>query len=131
AAIPLIAFAVFSPLAHGISTRLGMSQTVLWSLVALAAGTAWRSLPGSPVKLCVGTALLGASRAIVNVLLTAVIKRDFSDRLAGMTALFTAFLAGAGALASGVVVPISHVVVDGSEIGWRWALVWSGSLVTI
>ncbi|HEX6364698.1 MAG TPA: MFS transporter, partial [Agromyces sp.] len=131
AAIPLIAFAVVSPLAHGLSTRLGMSQTVLWSLVALAAGTVWRSLPGSPVNLWVGTVLIGASLAIVNVLLPAVIRRDFSDRVAGMTGLFTAFLAGTGALASGVVVPISHIVIDGSELGWRWALVWSGSLVTL
>ena len=131
ASIPLIAFAAVSPLAHGLSTRLGLSQTVLWSLVALAAGTVWRSLPGSPVNLWVGTALIGASLAIVNVLLPAVIKRDFNDRLAGMTALFTALLAGTGALASGVVVPISHIEVGGSEIGWRWALVWSGSLVTL
>ncbi|MGR0221385.1 MFS transporter [Agromyces sp. ZXT2-6] len=131
ASIPLIAFAVVSPLAHIVSTRLGMSQTVLWSLVALAIGTVWRSLPGSTVNLWLGTVLIGASLAIGNVLLPAVIKRDFSDRLAGMTSLFTAFLAGTGAVASGVVVPISHVVVDGSEIGWRWALVCSGSLVTI
>ncbi|WP_254431342.1 MFS transporter [Agromyces sp. Marseille-P2726] len=131
AAIPLIAFAVVSPLAHGMSTRLGMSQTVLWSLIALAAGTVWRSLPGSPVNLWAGTVLIGASLAIVNVLLPAVIRRDFSDRVAGMTGLFTAFLAGTGALASGVVVPISHIVVDGDEIGWRWALLWSGSLVTL
>lgn len=131
ASIPLITFAVVSPLAHGLSIRLGMSQTVLWSLVALAAGTVWRSLPGSPANLWVGTVLIGASLAIVNVLLPAVIKRDFGDRVAGMTALFTAFLAGTGALASGVVVPISHIAVGGSEIGWRWALVWSGLLVTL
>lgn len=131
AAIPLIAFAVVSPLAHGLSTRIGMSQTVLWSLVALAVGTVWRSLPGSTANLWVGTVLIGASLAIANVLLPAVIRRDFSDRVAGMTSLFTALLAGTGALASGVVVPISHIVVDGSELGWRWALVWSGSLVTL
>ena len=35
AAVPLIAFAVVSPLAHGISARFGMSRTVLWSLVLL------------------------------------------------------------------------------------------------
>ena len=131
ASIPLIAFAVVSPVAHAVSTRLGMSQTVLWSLLALTVGTVWRSLPGSTVNLWLGTILIGASLAIANVLLPSVIKRDFSDRIAGMTALFTAFLAGTGALASGVVVPISHIEVGGSQIGWRWALVWSGSLVTL
>ena len=46
AAVPLIAFGVVSPLAHGISARFGMSRTVLWSLVLLGIGTVWRSLPG-------------------------------------------------------------------------------------
>lgn len=131
AAIPLIAFAVVSPLAHGLSIRFGMSSVILWSLIALAAGTLWRSLPGSPVSLWGGTALIGASLAIANVLLPAVVKRDFSDRLPTMMALFTAFLSGTGALASGVVVPISQIAVGDGEIGWRWALVCSGALVPL
>jgi cyanate permease len=48
------------------------------------------------VNLWAGTALIGASPAIANVLLPAVIKRDFSDRLPVVTALFTAFLSGGG-----------------------------------
>lgn len=131
AAIPLIAFAVVSPLAHGLSIRFGMSSVILWSLIALAVGTLWRSLPGSPVSLWGGTALIGASLAIANVLLPAVIKRDFSDRLPTVMALFTAFLSGTGALASGVVVPISQIAVGGNEVGWRWALVCSGALVPL
>jgi CP family cyanate transporter-like MFS transporter len=131
AAIPLIAFAVVSPLAHGLSIRFGMSSVILWSLIALAVGTLWRSLPGSPVSLWGGTALIGASLAIANVLLPAVIKRDFSDRLPTVMALFTAFLSGTGALASGVVVPISQIAVGDGEVGWRWALVCSGALVPL
>ncbi len=129
AAVPLIAFAVVSPLAHGISARFGMSRTVLWSLVLLGIGTVWRSLPGSAANLWLGTALIGASIAIVNVLMPAVIKRDFADRVPSVTAVFTACLAGMGAVASGVVVPISHIEVDGSPLGWQAALLWTGALL--
>lgn len=88
-----------------------------------------RSVPGSAANLWVGTALLGASIAIVNVLMPAVIKRDFPDRVPVMTAVFTACLSGMGAVASGVVVPISHIQVNGVPLGWQAALLWTGALL--
>ncbi len=51
AAVPLIAFAVVSPFAHGISARFGMPRAVQWSLVLMGAGTVWRSLPGPAANL--------------------------------------------------------------------------------
>ena len=131
AAIPLIAFAAVSPLAHSLGMRFGISGVVLWSLIALGAGTVWRSLPGTPLNLWAGTVLIGASIAVANVLLPAVIKREFSDRLAVVTALFTAFLSGTGALASGVVVPVSQVPGTEGVLGWRGALLFSGALIPL
>ncbi|MFC7766305.1 hypothetical protein [Leucobacter soli] len=58
-----------------------MSRTISWSLVVLAAGTVWRSVPGSPLNLWLGTALIGFGLAIGNVLMPAVIKRDFGERI--------------------------------------------------
>nr|WP_254774006.1 MFS transporter [Microbacterium sp. cf046] len=129
AAVPLIAFAVVSPFAHGLSARFGMPRVVLWSLVLMAVGTIWRSVPGSSVNLWLGTALIGASIAIANVLMPAVIKRDFGERITTVTAAFTALLAGMGAVASGVVVPISHVPTSGGDLGWQGALLWTGILL--
>ncbi|HVL60672.1 MAG TPA: MFS transporter [Microbacterium sp.] len=129
AAVPLVAFAVVSPFAHGLSARFGMPRVVLWSLVLMAVGTIWRSLPGSTVNLWLGTALIGASIAIANVLMPAVIKRDFSERITVVTAAFTALLAGMGAVASGVVVPISHVQTSTGDLGWQGALLWTGALL--
>ena len=129
AAVPLIAFAVVSPFAHGLSARFGMPRVVLWSLVLMAVGTVWRSLPGSAVNLWLGTALIGASIAIANVLMPAVIKRDFSERITVVTAAFTALLAGMGAVASGVVVPISHMQTSAGDLGWQGALLWTGALL--
>ena len=129
AAVPLIAFAVVSPFAHGLSARFGMPRVVLWSLVLLAAGTIWRSIPGPTANLWLGTVLIGASIAVANVLMPAVIKRDFGERITVVTAAFTALLAGMGAVASGVVVPISHIEVGTGELGWRGALLWTGALL--
>ena len=129
AAVPLIAFAVVSPLAHGLSERFGMGRTALWSLLILGVGTVVRSLPGFAANLWVGTVLIGASIAIVNVLMPAVIKRDFSGHVPAMTAALTACLSGMGAVASGVVVPISHIEVGGSPLGWRGALLLTGALL--
>jgi CP family cyanate transporter-like MFS transporter len=131
AAIPLIAFAVVSPLAHILGVRFGISAVVLGSLIALGAGTVWRSLPGTPVNLWAGTIMIGASLAVANVLLPAVIKREFSDRLAVVTSLFTACLSGMGALASGVVVPVSQIHAAEGVLGWRGALLFSGALVPL
>lgn len=129
AAVPLIAFGLVSPLAQGLSARFGMSRTVLVALLLLCAGTAWRSVPGLTANLWLGTALIGASLAIVNVLMPAVIKRDFPDRVPAVTAVFTACLAGMGAVGSGVVVPISHVEAGVDPLGWRAALLWTGALL--
>ncbi|UZX05138.1 MFS transporter [Arthrobacter sp. CDRTa11] len=131
AAIPLIAFALVSPLAHALGMRFGISAVVFCSLIALGAGTVWRSLPGTSLNLWAGTVLTGASLAVANVLLPAVIKREFSDRLAVVTALFTAFLSGTGALASGIVVPVSQIPAGDGVVGWSGALLFSGSLIPL
>src|SRR5690606_31135838 len=117
ASLPLLAWGLFSPLAHGLSMRLGMSQTVSWSLVVLALGTVWRSMPGAPANLWLGTALTGIALAIGNVLMPAVIKRDFGARVPLVMGLYTALLGGVGALGSGVVVPISQTTVGGEPLG--------------
>ena len=77
ASLPLLAWALVSPLAQGLASRIGLDAAVSWALVALLGATIWRSLPGSPINLWLGTALVGAALAITNVLLPASIKRDF------------------------------------------------------
>ena len=42
-AVPLITWALISPLAHELSRRFGMSRAVTWSLVVLALGTVVRT----------------------------------------------------------------------------------------
>lgn len=123
--VPLIAWGLVSPLAHGLGRRFGMSRVVLWSLILLAAGTAVRSLPGPAVGLWLGTVLIGVALAVVNVLMPAAVKRDFPGRVPVMMSVYTALLGGVGALASGVAVPISQLVDDEAD-GWRVSLLVTG-----
>ncbi|WP_239089508.1 MFS transporter [Sphaerimonospora thailandensis] len=120
-ALPLLAFAVLSPLAHGTSSRFGAERVVLWAMVALAAGIAVRSLPGN-AWLWAGTVGVGASIALGNVLVPSIVKRDHPGAISRVTGLYTSVMTGFAALASGVAVPIAAAT--GS--GWRWSLaVWA------
>ncbi|MHB1065670.1 MAG: MFS transporter [Georgenia sp.] len=121
AAVPIVAFGVVSPIVHSLGRRFGVEQTVLVALILLAAGTVIRSLPGQSVTLWVGTALIGATVAVGNVLMPVVVKRDFPMHLTGATAGYTAAQSVFAALASGLAVPIATAW--GS---WRLALgVWA------
>jgi CP family cyanate transporter-like MFS transporter len=127
AAVPLVAWAVFSPVAHNLSRRFGQPRVLLGSLLVLLLGTLVRSIPGPVVSLWVGTAIIGTGIAIINVLMPAVVKREFPGHVPGMTAAYSALLAGMGAVSSGVVVPISHLELGGDPAGWRFALLVSGA----
>lgn len=131
ASLPLLAWGLFSPLAHGLSERLGMSQAVSWSLVVLAIGTVWRSLPGAQANLWLGTALIGLGLAIGNVLMPAAIKRDFGSRVPLVMGVYTAVMGGLGALASGFVVPVSQATINDEPLGWRVALLVTGALLPV
>ena len=129
ASIPLLSWAIVSPLAHGISAKIGMSTTVTWSLIVLTIGTIWRSLPGSSFGLWAGTALIGIALAIGNVLMPALIKREFPQRLALVMGVYTALMSGMGSVGAGMVVPLAQLEANGSPLGWRFALLCTGFLI--
>jgi len=126
-AVPLLAWALVSPLAHDLSRRYGLSRVVVWALVLLTLGTLVRSLPGPTASLWIGTGLIGIALAIANVLMPAAVKRDFPGRMTLMMAVYTALLGGVGAVSSGVAVPFSHLAEGGA--GWRVALLMTGGLL--
>jgi CP family cyanate transporter-like MFS transporter len=86
-------------------------------MVGLAAGILLR-LAEPVAMLFFGTAVLGASIALANVLVPAVIKRDFPGRTGMMTGLYTMCLAAGSTLAAGLVVPLR----DRFDLDWRQAL---------
>jgi len=77
--LPLVAFAVFSPLAPKFSRRLGIEMTLFLGLMTLVAGIMLRSTP-SMSTLYIGTFTLGMAIAVSNVLLPSLIKQKFSGQ---------------------------------------------------
>ncbi|MBB2994702.1 CynX/NimT family MFS transporter [Paeniglutamicibacter cryotolerans] len=123
AAVPLLAFALVSPLAQSLSERFGVERTVFAALLVLICGTLLRPLPGSVAYLWVGTFIIGASIAVCNVLLPALLKRDFPEKVAKLTGAYSAVIGGVASLGAGLSVPLSMIrLPDGSQAGWRLAL---------
>lgn len=115
--LPLLAFALLSPFASRLARRFGMETVILVSLGALAAGIVIRSAAGAGA-LFAGTMLLGLSIAICNVLMPALVKRDFPAKVGIMTGVYSVSMNLCGAIASGISVPLAH----GLGLGWRGAL---------
>jgi CP family cyanate transporter-like MFS transporter len=105
--LPVLCLGLFAPAAPGLAGRFGTERTILALLLVLALGTGLRGLATLPALL-VGSVLAGGSIAVVNVLLPGLVKRDFPERAALMTGLFTMALCGGAAVAGGATVPIER-----------------------
>ncbi|EOF6204053.1 CynX/NimT family MFS transporter [Salmonella enterica] len=114
--LPLLAFALVSPLAAGIARRFGMERSLFAAMLLICAGIALRSLP-SAALLFAGTAIIGCGIALGNVLLPGLIKRDFSQHVARLTVAYSLTMGAAAALGSALVVPLAL-----HGFGWRGAL---------
>lgn len=120
--IPLLAFAFLAPVAAAFARRFGIERTLFGSLVVLLAGELIRPLSGE-FSLFLGTALIGAAIAVDNVLMPALIKDTFSERVGLMMGVYTVTMNMSAAFASGIAVPLA----DGWGLGWQgafrfWAL---------
>jgi CP family cyanate transporter-like MFS transporter len=123
--LPLLAFAGVSMWAAPIARRIGIERALQFALGVLIAGELVRSA-GAVGALLVGTAVLGAGIAVANVLIPALIKQDFSDRVGPMTSAYLTTMVGMAGLASGISVPLA----DDVGLGWRGALAcWAGLAV--
>jgi CP family cyanate transporter-like MFS transporter len=123
--LPVLCFGLLAPVAPRLSRRFGMERVVFGALVLLGAGFAIRLAP-AVWALFIGTMLAGVAIAIGNVLLPALIKRDFPQRVGLMTGLYSMALTGGATLAAGLTIPISQA----TGLGWRATLAcWGGVTV--
>lgn len=110
--LPLISFTLVSPAVSAMANRWGMERTILGALLLLALGSAVRSLTGlftgfPQISLILGTVLLSMAIGVGNVLIPALVRRDFPHHVAQITGWYTAAMSGSAALASAAVVPLS------------------------
>lgn len=114
--LPLLAFALISPLAAGTARRIGMERSLFLALLIICVGIGLRSLPSSTF-LFTGTAVIGCGIALGNVLLPGLIKRDFPGQVAKLTGAYSLTMGAAAALGSALIVPLAL-----SGAGWHNAL---------
>ena len=119
AALPMLAFALFSPFAPKAARRFGMERVLAASLALMIIGMICRSLGPSESLLAGGTLLLAAAIAMGNVLLPALAKRNLPDLVGLVVGTLSVAMALSSALAASVSVPLAEYM------GWQWSLaVW-------
>jgi CP family cyanate transporter-like MFS transporter len=105
AALPVLAFGVFSGVAAPLSRRFGEERVLGGAVGLLAAGLILRGVaPG--VLLFPGTALAAAAIALLNVLLPSLVKRRAPERAGLLIGLYLLSLSAGSILASLIAVPV-------------------------
>lgn len=119
--LPVLCLGVFAIPAPGLARRYGTERTLMGALLVILAGTVLRATGHVP-PLFIATAAAGAGIAVANVLLPALIKRDFGPWTAPMTGIFTMGLCAGAASAAAFTQPLRSIL--GGD--WTWALaVWA------
>ena len=119
AALPMLAFALFSPFAPKAARRFGMERVLAASLALMIVGLVCRSSGPSENLLTGGTLLLAAAIAMGNVLLPALAKRNLPGRVGLAVGTLSVVMALSSALAASASVPLAEYA------GWQWSLaVW-------
>ncbi|QHT54765.1 MFS transporter [Cellulomonas sp. H30R-01] len=122
--VPVLCFALATPLVAVLLARQGTTRVVTASLVTVLAGTVLRSVDGFGTAL-VGTVLIGVAITAGNVAVPVVIGRDFPSAVPRATGLYTAALNAGSVLTTTLTEPLASLV------GWRWALASWGGLAVV
>ncbi len=105
AATPVLCFAVVSGFAAAFARRLGEERVLLIAIIALTAGLVARGAAPSAL-LFPGTILAGGAIAIMNVLLSSLIKRRWPERAGMLIGLYITALSVGAIVGSVVSVPL-------------------------
>lgn len=120
--LPVIGFAIFSPLAPPLARKIGLEWALGASLLVLAGSIVLRSVPVTGA-IWIGTAGLGAAVATLNVLIPSLVKREYPHQVGLMTGVYSAVQSSMAAIAAGLAVPIAGM----SPLGWRLSIgAWAG-----
>ena len=115
--LPLLAFAVVSPFVAKLSNKIGHAMTMMMGLILIFCGEFIRSYTGA-AGLFIGTAVIGVGIAIGNVIIPAIIKLYFSEKVGTVTSIYTSGMCIFAAVGAGISVPLAK----GMNLGWKNAL---------
>lgn len=123
--LPVLFFALATPLATRVIRRAGPELAVVVCLLGVLAGTVVRSA-GPAWALFLGTVVIGAAITIGNIVVPVVIRRDVHWRRASaVTGVYTASLNVGSMITSLGTAPLA------AAVGWRWALLTWGVLAAV
>jgi MFS transporter, CP family, cyanate transporter len=119
--LPVLCFAVFGAAAPAVAARVGIHRLVAASIAVSAAGLLVRAEAGSAAVFIAASIPALAGMAAANVLLPALVREHFPDRVGLITGVYTTAIAVGLTAAAVLTVPISHA---GNT--WRWGLLGWG-----
>lgn len=118
--VPVLFQGVGAPLTPRLTRRYGTERVVLGAVLVLGAGVLLRVLP-SVMALYAGCLVIGVAIAVLNVSMPGLVKREFPDRAAAMTGVYSTTMLVGATLAAGLSVPLEKALG-----GWQASLsVWS------
>ncbi|MFI7481914.1 CynX/NimT family MFS transporter [Kocuria sp. M1R5S2] len=121
--IPVLCFAVASPLASLVIRRFGVELSITLTLLGVLAGMCVRSAGGTSATM-LGTVVVGVAITLGNIAVPLLIRRDFRPhRQAAATGIYTAALNIGSTLAALLTAPVAELA------GWRVALASSSVAV--
>ncbi|EDM69009.1 putative permease [Moritella sp. PE36] len=106
--LPLLAFAIFSPLSSGLARKIGLEPSLMLALLAITSGIVIRSA-GSTLTLYLGTCIIGIGIAIGNVLLPSLLKRDFPNKVPTLTAIYVLMMGVGATISSSTTIPMLNL----------------------
>lgn len=119
--LPLVAFALISPIVPRLGKKFTNEWAMVFGLVILVLGMGIRSI-SFVFFLFLGTLLVGFGIAISNVLLPGVVKDKFPTKVALMTSVYSTTMGTFAAISSGLSIPFA----EGLRWGWQPALfIWA------
>ncbi|MFJ9554549.1 CynX/NimT family MFS transporter [Nocardiopsis sp. NPDC101807] len=115
--LPVLCFALFGGLTPTLARRLGEHHLLVYALTAVTVGLATRALAPEPWMFLALSAVALSGGAVGNVILPALVKQHFPERVGLMTTVYTTALALGTTIAAASTVPLEQ-----STGEWRIAL---------
>ena len=122
--IPLIAFAIFSPMVAKFSNKVGLEKTLLFSAVIISIGLGLRFYINTYVFF-ITTFIIGVGITVGNVLLPGLVKKYYPEKIGIMTGFYAVVMNIGAAVAAGISYPILSTNIGGKNFATGLAVnIW-------
>lgn len=122
--IPLIAFAIFSPMVAKLSNKVGLEKTILLAAIIITVGLGFRFYINTYVFFLT-TFIVGVGITVGNVLLPGLVKKYYPEKLGVMTGFYAVVMNVGAAVAAGISYPLLSTNIGGEKFSTGLAVnIW-------